>query len=135
MRELLTSIQTPSRSSYRATFPWLRRINRNRQKLLFPEVRVEQIYLADDPTSRRLRTQVSYQKALGRYRTLRGLSRISWVTWSIVLVTIAIWCVTAYQAALAAGAHSLHDVLSNIVTNAVNVQDKDNDAIATVLIT
>jgi rhomboid protease GluP len=79
--------------------------------------------------------QISYQKALSRYRTLRGLRRISWVTWSIVLVTTALWCLTAYQAALAAGAHSLHDIFSNIVSNAVNVQDRDNDALATVLIT
>ncbi len=96
---------------------------------------MEQIYRADDTTSRRLRTQVSYQNALSRYRTLRGVRRISWVTWGIVLVTIALWCFTAYQVALATGAHSIHDMFANIISNAINVQDKDNNAIATVLIT
>lgn len=96
---------------------------------------MEQFYRADDPTSRRLRMQISYQNALSRYRTLHGLRRVSWVTWSIVLVTTALWCFTAYQAALATGAHSLRDVFANIISNAINVQDKDNDAIAKVLIT
>jgi rhomboid protease GluP len=51
------------------------------------------------------------------------------------VVTTALWCFTAYQGAVAAGAHSLHDVFIHIANNAINVQDKDNDAIATVLIT
>src|SRR5205823_1928606 len=89
---------------------------RSRQQSFF-EVRVEQIYRADDPTSRRLRVQISYQNALSRYRTLPGLRRISWVTWSLVLVTTAHWCFTAYQVALVAGAHSIRDVFSNIISN------------------
>ena len=96
---------------------------------------MEQIYRTDDPTSRRLRVQISYQNALSRYRTLRGVGRVSWVTWSIVLLTTALWCFTAYQAALAVGAHNIRDVLANIISNAVNVQDRDNNVIATVLIT
>jgi membrane associated rhomboid family serine protease len=96
---------------------------------------VEQIYRADDPTSRKLRIQISYQNALSRYGTLRGLGRVSWVTWSIVLVTTALWCFTAYQVALAAGAHNIHDIFANIISNAINVQDRDNNATAIVLIT
>ncbi len=96
---------------------------------------MEQIYRADDPTSRRLRIQISYQNALSRYRTLRGMGRISWVTWSIVLVTTALWCFTAYQTALAGGAHTIRDVVANISSNAVTVQDRDNNALASVLIT
>jgi len=95
---------------------------------------VENIYTENNTLSRKLRTQLSYQKALSQYRTLSGLSRISWVTWLIALGTVIIWCITAYQLALAIGAHNLHDVLASVMNNAINIQDKDNDALSNVLI-
>ncbi|MFL5588204.1 MAG: rhomboid family intramembrane serine protease [Ktedonobacteraceae bacterium] len=76
---------------------------------------------------------MSYQTALSRYRSVRGLASISWVTWIITIATIAMWCFTAYHVALAAGAHSFHDIIVNVMNNAVNVQD--NDALSNVLIT
>jgi rhomboid protease GluP len=93
---------------------------------------VEQIYTQNDQASRKLRTQISYEKALNRYRSLRGLARISWVTWLIAIITITIWCITAYQVAVLAGAHSFSAIIANIMNNAINVQD--NDALSTVLI-
>jgi rhomboid protease GluP len=50
-------------------------------------------------------------------------------------VTVAIWCFTAYQSALAVGAHSLRAVLANIMNNAVSIQAQDNDALSNVLTT
>ena len=91
------------------------------------------IFIENDNASRKLRTQLSYQTALGKYRRVRGLARISWFTWIITIVTSAVWCFTAYQVALAAGAHSFHDIIANVMNNAVNVQD--NDALSKVLIT
>ncbi len=73
--------------------------------------------------------------ALWHYRSLGGLARISWVTWSIALLTSAIWCFTAYQVALAMGAHTMYAIMTNIVQNAISVQDNENNALATVLIT
>jgi len=94
---------------------------------------VNNIFIENDNASRKLRTQLSYQTALGKYRRVRGLARISWFTWIITIVTSAVWCFTAYQVALAAGAHSFHDIIANVMNNAVNVQD--NDALSRVLIT
>ncbi len=95
---------------------------------------MENIYTENNTLSRKLRTQLSYQKALSQYRTLSGLSRISWVTWLIALGTVIIWCITAYQLALAIGAHNLHDIIASVMNNAINIQDKDNDALSNVLI-
>lgn len=93
---------------------------------------MENISVASDADARRLHTQTSYRTALSRYRRQRGLVRGAWITWSIVLATLAIWCFTAYKVAQTAGAHTLHDVVLNIFNNAVNVHD--NDALTTVLI-
>ena len=81
---------------------------------------MEQIYRADDAASRKLRAQISYQNALSRYRSRHGLARISWATWTLTIITVAIWCFTAYQVALAAGAHDVSGVLSSIWNNAEN---------------
>ncbi len=81
-----------------------------------------------------MRSQMSYQKALSQYRSVHGLSRISWVTWGVVTGTIIIWCVTAYQFALATGAHNAHDIIAAVMNNAINIQDKDNNALSSVLI-
>jgi len=81
---------------------------------------------------RKLQTRASYQEALNRYRTLKGLARISWVTWLLTGGTILVWCITATAAAQAAGAHGLRAILLNIVSNAINV--RDNDALTNTLI-
>jgi len=94
---------------------------------------VDNIFTENDNASRKLRTQMSYQTALSRYRSVRGLASISWVTWIITIATIAMWCFTAYHVALAAGAQSFRDIIVNVMNNAVNVQD--NDALSNVLIT
>jgi membrane associated rhomboid family serine protease len=90
------------------------------------------MYGAHDAASRKVRTQISYQTAMVRYKSVRGLARMSWVTWFITCGTIVTWCVTAYQVALAAGAHGLRAVIANVLDNAVTVQD--NNALASVLI-
>ena len=66
------------------------------------------------------RIQLSYSTAITRHRKLRWTEGISWFTWIIALITFAIWCLTAYQVALAAGAHTLHDVLANAFSNSQN---------------
>ncbi len=66
------------------------------------------------------RIQFSYSTAITRYRKLHWTKAISWFTWIIALITFVIWCLTAYQVALAAGAHSLHDILNNAFSNSQN---------------
>jgi len=95
---------------------------------------VENIYTENNTASRTMRSQMSYQKALSQYRSVHGLSRISWVTWGVVTGTIIIWCVTAYQFALATGAHNAYDIIAAVMNNAINIQDKDNNALSSVLI-
>lgn len=94
---------------------------------------MEQIYTDNDSASRKQRTEISYENSLNRYRTLRGLDRVSWATWIIVIGTVLFWCFTAYQVALASGAQNFTDVMSNIWNNAVNIQN--NDALTNVLVT
>ncbi len=77
---------------------------------------------------RKQRIQRSYRTAIHRHGN-------TWCVWLITLVTVAIWCFTAYQAALAVGAYSLRDVLTNIANNAITIRDQDNDALSNVLIT
>src|SRR5581483_1805326 len=69
-----------------------------------------------------------------RYQTKRGLERYSWATWLIVVGTLVVWFFTAYQVALAVGAHTLPAVFADIAGTAINVQDKDNDALTRILI-
>ena len=95
---------------------------------------MENIYTEINTASRTMRSQMSYQKALSQYRSVHGLSRISWVTWGVVTGTIIIWCVTAYQFALATGAHNAYDIIAAVMNNAINIQDKDNNALSSVLI-
>lgn len=93
---------------------------------------MENIFIENDRTSRKLRTLLSYQTALYQYKKLHGLARISWGTWLIVSLTIAIWCITACQVAVLSGAHTLFAIFANILNNAVDI--KDIDALSTVLI-
>ena len=95
---------------------------------------MENIYTEINTASRTMRSQMSYQKALSQYRSVHGLSRISWVTWGVVTGTIIIWCVTAYQFALVTGAHHAYDIIAAVMNNAINIQDKDNNALSSVLI-
>lgn len=71
-------------------------------------------------TSRKDAARLSYNAAIGQHRALSGLTRFSWVTWIITIGTIVMWCITAYQVALAAGAHTLRDILANVFSNAQN---------------
>ena len=96
---------------------------------------MDNIYRATETSMHRQDTQRSYQAALNNYKKLQGLARISWITWLIVIGTVLLWCFTAYQVALATGAHSWWGILTNIASNAINVQEKDNDALSTVLTT
>jgi len=66
------------------------------------------------------RIQLSYSTAITRHRKLYRVEAISWFTWIIALITFAIWCLTAYQVALAAGAHTIRDVLANAFSNSQN---------------
>jgi membrane associated rhomboid family serine protease len=93
---------------------------------------LEQNYTANEAASRAISTRISYRTALHQHRTLSHFARISWVTWIVAFVTVAIWCFSAYQYALATGAHSLRDVLMSVLANAINIQN--NDALANVLI-
>ena len=93
---------------------------------------MDNIFTENDSVSRKLRTQISYETALRQHSRARGISRVSWATWSITIGTVLVWCFTAYQVALAAGAHTLQGIIGNVMNNAVNIQD--NDALTSVLI-
>lgn len=95
---------------------------------------LEQLSITPSALSSRQRVQMSYHKALSNYRLRHRLARVSWVTWLILVVTVALWCWTAYQTALAVGAHGWQAVLQNILSNAIAIQDKDNNALANVLV-
>jgi rhomboid protease GluP len=99
------------------------------------EVGVEKSYLAARQTASTARTLLSYQAALYKCQTLHGLAHIPWVTWLIVTGSLALWGFTASQVALASGAYHVYDMLMSIASNALNIQDKDTNALATVLIT
>jgi membrane associated rhomboid family serine protease len=96
---------------------------------------LENIYLANDDASRKRRAQISYSTALRGKQNIHRLARISWMTWIITFGTFAVWCVTAYQVALQAGAHSFRNILANVLSNAQNADvliaygAKDNSAI------
>lgn len=105
------------------------------RKSSFLEVEVEKTNRAAEAMSRRARTQISYQTALYQYRTQHGLARVSWATWLLVAGTTLLWCFTASQIAQAMGAHSLREIIVNIVNNGANIQNSDNDVLTTVLIT
>ncbi|WP_220192909.1 rhomboid family intramembrane serine protease [Ktedonospora formicarum] len=78
--------------------------------------------------------RLSYQVALAHYRSRRGLDRVTWVTWLLVIGTCALWGYTAYQAALAAGAHTWRGVLEHIQANAISIQAGDDAALTQGLI-
>ena len=94
---------------------------------------MQNITHTNNTVSRGLVQRESYATALNQYRSRRGLARISWVTWIVTLGTIAIWCFTASRVARASGAHSVRGIITNILANAVNIQN--NDILAKVLTT
>ena len=91
--------------------------------------------LQNDKETLTRRIQLSYRTAINWHKDLRWYERISWATWVITLITIVMWCLTAYQVALAAGAHSIRDILENVLSNSQNADvlvaygAKYNDAI------
>src|SRR5713101_1314266 len=91
--------------------------------------------LQGERESRTNRIKLSYRTAVSWHRHLPWFERVSWVTWMLTIVTIVMWCITAYQVALAAGAHSLRDILANVFADSQNANvlvaygAKYNDAI------
>ena len=81
-----------------------------------------------------VRAQLSYRTALSAYRARPRLLQISWAAWIITLGTVCYWCVTAYQAALLAGAKSIQAIFSNVLVNAINIQPASENAVTSVLI-
>ena len=78
--------------------------------------------------------QLSYRTALSAYRAQHRWLRIPWATWLLTLGTTLYWCFTAYQTGLLAGAKGVLAVVSNILSNAIDVQPASEDALTTVLI-
>lgn len=72
----------------------------------------------DEATTRQI--QISYNTAITRYKKLHWGEAFPWLTWIIALITVAIWCLTAFKVALASGAHTLHDILVNVLSNTQN---------------
>jgi membrane associated rhomboid family serine protease len=98
-------------------------------------VSLHNLSFTEEATVRIQRAKTSYQAAFARHRTRQWLTRISWVTWSIIVVTTSLWVLTASQAALVAGAHEVWDILMHIIRNAMTIQSQDDQAISKVLIT
>lgn len=67
------------------------------------------------------RAVLSYQWAVGKKARTRWLN-FSWATWLIFVLTVGIWCVTAYRVALAARARTFQDILASILANSEDSQ-------------
>ena len=98
-------------------------------------VSLHNLSFTEEATLRIQRAKTSYQAAFARHHIQQGLTRISWVTWSMIAITSSLWVLTASQAALAAGAHSIRDILMFITRNAVTIQPQDDQTISKMLIT
>jgi membrane associated rhomboid family serine protease len=98
-------------------------------------VSLQNLSFKAEATGRTQRAKMSYQAAFAQHDIQQGLTRISWVTWSIITATITVWVLTTYQAALAAGAHSVQDILMYSIHNAIAIQPQDDQTITKVLIT
>ncbi len=68
------------------------------------------------------RIQLSYTTSITRNKKLHWLEAFPWCTWTIALITVLIWCLTAYNVALAAGSRKLLAILANVFSNS---QDAD----------
>lgn len=91
-------------------------------------------FWTEDVAMRGVYTRMSYQTAIDKHRMQSGLARISWVTWLLACAMLILWGITSYEVARSVGAHSFQEVLSNILANAVEVRDQDNNALSAVLI-
>ena len=97
---------------------------------------MENTFLTNDKDTRTMRVQLSYRAAMRSSSRLPVIERIPWFTWIITIGTIATWCFTAYQVALASGAHNIRDILANVFANTQNADvliaygAKYNDAIS-----
>lgn len=80
------------------------------------------------------RDRLSYQVALSSYQSRRGLDKMAWVTWLLVVGMSLFWGLTAYKAALAAGAHSWQSILMHVWGNAISIQPADDASLTQVLI-
>lgn len=69
---------------------------------------------------RRRRVVFSYEWALGHQQKSR-LARFPWATWILFLATCGIWCITARQVALDAGARTFQEFLASIFADSENV--------------
>jgi membrane associated rhomboid family serine protease len=107
----------------------------NEQKKYITRVSLQNLSFTEEPKRRIELAKMSYQAAFARHHTQQGLMRISWVTWSLTIVTTLLWVFTAFQAALAVGAHSTRDIVMHIINNAITIQPQDDQAITKVLIT
>ncbi len=81
---------------------------------------LQETSLQDTGESRTRGIQLSYRTAINWHKRARWFERISWVTWLITLGTVVMWCLTAYQVALDAGAHTMRDILANMFSNSQN---------------
>ena len=96
---------------------------------------MENTLLTNDKVTRTMQVQTSYRAAIRANSGLSKLERFPWFTWIITIGTVAVWCFTAYQVALAGGAYSIHDILANIFADTQNADilirygAKTNDAI------
>lgn len=95
---------------------------------------MQNLSFTEEPKGRIEQAKTSYQASFARHHTQQGLTRISWVTWSLIIVTTIIWVFTASQAALAVGAQSIRDIVLHMINNAVTIQPQDDQAISKVLI-
>lgn len=64
--------------------------------------------------------RASYQRATQKQNGKGWLANVPWITWIVTLVTCGLWCITAYQVALHAGAQSWRDVLASVFSNSEN---------------
>lgn len=96
---------------------------------------MENTLRTNDQVTRTMQVQTSYRAAIHANSRLSSLERFPWFTWIITVGTVAAWCFTAYQVALASGAHSIRDILANVFADAQNADvlirygAKYNDAI------
>ncbi len=68
------------------------------------------------------RIQLSYTTAITRYKKLHWREAFPWCTLTIAVITVPIWCLIAYNVALAAGSHTLLAILASVFSNS---QDAD----------
>lgn len=91
-------------------------------------------FITQSATIRTQRAKMSYQTAFAQHQSQHRLTRICWATWTLVAVTTILWVLTASQAALATGAHSVQAILMHIMRNALTIQPQDDQAISKVLL-